>query len=120
VNDGGGREEAMIRKFGLFTYALAMSAALWPAAALADDPRDPTMRSAAARARDSAEIKRLNQGQLAYVRERDAKSMQAYREAQGARNGAYADARAEYERKMAAWRRAVAACNAGNRDYCDK
>lgn len=109
----------MFKKFGLSVCAFAMGAALLPAAALADDPRDPTMRSAEARARDRAIIKRLNQQQLAYVRERDARSRQAYREAQSARDTYYADARAEYARKMAAWRRAVAACNAGRWEYCD-
>jgi len=105
-------------RIGLVGRALALTAALLPAAALADDPHDPTMRSAAARARDSAIIKRMNQQQLAYVRERDARQRQSYLEAQ--RGGdSYADARAEYARKMKAWRRAVAACNAGDWDYCD-
>lgn len=105
-------------KFGSFVCALVMGAALLPAAALADDPRDPAMRSGAARARDSAIIQRMNQQQLAYVRERDAKNGQTYGEAQSDRD-TYADARAEYARKMAAWRRAVAACNAGRWEYCD-
>ena len=109
----------MFLKFGSFVCALAMGAALLPAAALADDPHDPTMRSAAARARDRAIIKQLNQQQLAYVRQRDAKSRQAYRDAQSERDTSYASARAEYARKMAAWRRAVAACNAGRWEYCD-
>ena len=109
----------MSRKSGFFVYALAMGVTLLPAAALADDPRDPTMKTAAARARDSAETKRLNQGQLAYVQQRDAKILRNYREAQGEHNGAYADAQAEYSRKMAAWRRAVSACNAGQWEYCD-
>jgi hypothetical protein len=106
-------------KMGLFGCALALGAALMPVAALADDPNDPTMRSAAARARDSAIIKRMNQQQLAYVRQRDAKQMQAYRDAQRGNSASYADARAEYAAKMRAWRRAVAACNAGNWEYCD-
>lgn len=104
---------------GLLGCALALCAALLPTAALADDPNDPTMRSAAARARDSAIIKRMNQQQLAYVRQRDAKRWQAYREAQRGHDDAYADARAEYADKMRAWRRAVAACNAGHWEYCD-
>lgn len=110
----------MPRKFGSIVCALAMGVTLLPAAALADDPRDPTMKSATARARDSAETKRLNQGQLAYVQQRDAKILRNYREAQSGHSGAYADAQAEYSRKMAAWRRAVAACNSGQWDYCDK
>jgi hypothetical protein len=110
----------MVKALSLFTCILAVGGGLLPAAALADDPRDPSMRSAAARARDSAETKRLNQGQLAHVRQRDAKTMQAYRDAKSSGDSAYADARADYERKMTAWRHAVAACNAGNRDYCSK
>jgi len=110
----------MFRKSSLFACALAMGAALLPAAALADDPRDPTMKSAAARARDSAETRRLNQGQLSYVRDRDARIIGNHRQAQGQIDRDYADARADYARKMAAWRHAVAACNAGQRDYCDR
>ena len=105
-------------KIGLLGCVLALGAAL-PTAALADDPRDPTMRSAAARARDRAIIKRMNQQQLAYVRERDSRQMQSYRNAQRDNDASYSGARAEYARKMRAWRRAVAACNAGNWDYCD-
>ncbi|HEY1124661.1 MAG TPA: hypothetical protein VGE65_03440 [Sphingobium sp.] len=110
----------MSGKFSLFTCALAIGVALLPAAALADDPRDPSMKSAAARARDSAETKRLNQGQLAYVRDRDARIMGDHRASQGEIDRDYANARADYSRRMAAWRRAVAACNAGQWDYCDK
>ncbi|UZW56504.1 hypothetical protein NUH86_07005 [Sphingobium sp. JS3065] len=105
-------------KLASFVCAFAMGAALLPAAAIADDPNDPTMRSAAARARDSAIIKRMNQQQLAYVRQRDARNRPTYRVRQSDRD-AYADARAEHARKMAAWRHAVAACNAGRWEYCD-
>ncbi|NIJ15145.1 hypothetical protein [Sphingobium vermicomposti] len=105
-------------KVGLLGCALALVAALVPAAAMADDPRDPTMRSAAAKARDRAIIKRMNQQQLAYVRERDARNRPTYRVADDDRE-TYANARADYAREMAAWRRAVAACNAGRWEYCD-
>jgi hypothetical protein len=37
---------------------------------------------------------------------------------QGDSDRAYAEARGEYARKIAAWRRAVAACNSGRWDYC--
>jgi len=97
----------------------AVVVSMIPVAAMADDPRDPSMRSAAARARDSAETKRLNQGQLAYVRERDGKILGDYRRARGENDASYERANADYARKMAAWRRAVAACNAGDRAYCD-
>ncbi|MFD1611593.1 hypothetical protein ACFSCW_07255 [Sphingomonas tabacisoli] len=110
----------MFKKFGSFVCALAMGATFLPAAAFADDPHDPTMRSAAARARDRAIIKRMNQEQLAYVRRRDAQRMQAFHAARNARDTRYADARADYGRKMAAWRHAVAACNAGQWEYCDR
>lgn len=78
-----------------------MVAVLAPTYALADDPNDPAMRSAAARARDRAEIARLNRNQLAYVRKRDAayaKDWAAYREAQGqgVREGR-GPARSDYE-----------------------
>lgn len=106
-------------RIGLLGCALALSAALLPSAALADDPHDPAMRNATARARDRAIIKRMNQQQLAYVRQRDARQWRAQRDAQRERDGTYADARAEYADRMRAWRHAVAACNAGQWDYCD-
>lgn len=124
-----------------------MAAAVAPQAAMADDPRDPTMRSAAARARDKAEIQRLNRDQLAYVRQRDgayARDWAAYRDAQGQgrgaarsdyeetaydegadgaaygarRDGAYAQSRRQYEQDLAEWRHAVSQCRAGNYAYC--
>jgi hypothetical protein len=106
-------------KFSVSICIAAACAALAPSVALADDPHDPTMRSAAARARDRAIIKRMNQQQLAYVRDRDARIMQNYRRAQSGNDNDYADARADYSRRMAEWRRAVAACNAGRWEYCD-
>lgn len=120
----------------LFT-ALALGALAVPTLALADDPKDPVLsRSAEARARDKAIIKKLNQDQLAHVRERDAgyaEQWQAYRD-QGGRQQAYSTARADYERAMddyarqradyererAAWRRAVQLCEAGHYDYCER
>lgn len=105
-------------KVKIFACVAMLGAAMLPAVALADDPRDPTMRSAAARERDRAIIRRMNQQQLAYVRDRDARIMRDYRRAQSGGSG-YADARADYERKMASWRRAVAACNSGRWEYCD-
>lgn len=105
----------------LLVCALALGAALLPSAAMADDPNDPTMRSAAARARDRAIIKRLNQEQLSHVRQRDAgyaEGWRAYR-SRGADAEDYAQRRDDYERKMAAWRRAVAACRAGDYSACD-
>lgn len=94
----------------------AILAAMVPATALADDPHDPAMRSAAARRRDHETIRRLNQRELAYVRERDAR----YHRENGHAGSDYAHDRAEYERKLAAWRRAVAACRAGDYSYCDR
>lgn len=105
-------------RISLLGCALALGAALLPIAAHADDVYDPTMRSAAARARDSAIIKRMNQQQLAYVRQRDTKRSQSSHAAQR-EHDRYADARAEYAQKMGAWRRAVAACNAGQWEHCD-
>jgi len=112
----------------------AIVAAMVPAAALADDPRDPTMRNAEARARDSAVTRRLNRQENARVLERGV----TWRVVRGAgrdeaADGDYAAAaqdherdmaeyrrsRARYEREMAAWRRAVAACDAGDYAACD-
>jgi len=119
IADASSRRGRMLKKFGSFACALAMGAALLPAAALADDPRDATMRNPAVRARDRAITRRMNQEQLAYVLQRDASSAHTYREPRSEGDEAYADARAEYGRELAAWRRAVAACNAGRWEYCD-
>ncbi|WP_253201206.1 hypothetical protein [Sphingomonas quercus] len=85
------------------------------AAAHADDPNDPTMRSDEAHARDRAITKHMNERQLAFVRQRDARSDEQLRSGQES----YSAARADYARRMAAWRHAVAACEAGHREYCD-
>lgn len=113
-------------KTGLYVCALALGAALIPAAAIADDPHDPLMRSAAARARDKAIIRGLNLRELAHVRARDAQYVQgwqAYRDYHQGGGRVLADrgnaaARNDYERRMASWRQAVAACEAGRYEYC--
>lgn len=110
----------MFRTIGSFVCALAVGAALVPGAAFADDPHDPSMRDPAARARDRAIIRRMNEEQLAYVRRRDGAKMQTFNDVRNDRDTRYADARAEYGRKMAAWRHAVAACNAGRWEYCER
>lgn len=102
-----------IKRIHLFTGAIALAAACLPGAALADDPKDPKMRSAEARARDAAEIRRLNREQLRHVQRRDAqlaKGWQDYRD--------YPAAQADYEHKMAEWRRAVELCESGRHEYC--
>ncbi|MBC7378172.1 MAG: hypothetical protein H7346_12180 [Burkholderiaceae bacterium] len=118
----------------------ALVVALMPGVARADDPNDPTMRSAAARARDHAMIRQLNLNELARTRARDARfagGWEAYRQVGGSdprtsNRGAryvpeaeyaqasegYAHDREQYERRMAKWRRAVAACRAGDYDAC--
>lgn len=98
----------------LLAGALALGLTVVPSVALADDPNDPTMRSAAARARDKAIIRKLNLDQAAYVKARDArqaKGWSAYK--------AYPAKRAAYERQMAEWRRAVRLCENGHYEYCD-
>lgn len=112
----------------------AIVAAMVPAAALADDPHDPAMRNAAARALDSAKTRELNRqenervvrtgvrwhvvrsgsveepgddGYAAALRDHDRAMDQ------------YGRDRARYERQMAEWRRAVAACEAGDYSACD-
>ena len=109
----------MVGTFGRFARAFAIGAALLPAAVLADDPADLTMRNPAVRAQDRAITRRMNQDQLAYIRHRDPGNLRS-RAARDEADNAYADARADYQRQMAAWRRAVAACNAGYWEYCDR
>lgn len=101
----------MTMKF--FACALALGAAATSSAALADDPNDPAMRSAAARARDRAIIRQLNLDQAANVRARDAQQAAGWR--------AYKDypaQRAAHERRMAEWRSAVRLCESGHYEYC--
>lgn len=107
----------------LILCALALGVAAQSAMAAADDPNDRTMNAAAIE-RDRAIIRRLNQEQLAHVRQRDARYAEGWR---SYRNGKstdqeqqrYADDRRRYARQMAAWRQAVAACRAGDREACD-
>jgi hypothetical protein len=136
-----------MRAYPLFCAAIV--ATMIPSMALADDPRDPTMRSAAARARDSETTRQLNLAAGALVRERDARQMQrmqGWHDAQGDDGYAaaaqdyaarsqdytarsqdherdmsdYARNRARYERDMAAWRHTVAACRDGDYAACDE
>lgn len=100
-------------KLKLFAGALALGCAAISSAAYADDPNDPGMRSAAARARDKAIIRQLNLDQAAYVKARDARQAAGWRAYK-----AYPAQRAAYEREMAEWRRAVRMCESGRHDYC--
>lgn len=106
--------------------------AAMPSIAWADDPNDPTMRNAEARARDRELTRQLNLEEMARVRQRDARAAQVARTTRAgdaeysARRRDYDRAiashardRAQYEREMAAWRRAVAACRAGDYSACD-
>jgi hypothetical protein len=126
----GWRGNKTMRVYPLLCAALV--AAMMPVSAWADDPHDPAMRSAAARARDRAMIRQLNLNEAARVRERDARYAQGWRataqtdrdyaeagDDYSARSRSYARDRAQYERDMAAWRRAVAACRAGDYSACD-
>lgn len=115
-------------RVNLFICA-AIAVAIVPAVAAADDPKDPAMRSAAARARDREIIRQLNLQELARVRKRDARYAEGWRatrarSSDGSRDHAramadYARDRAQYERELAEWRRAVAACRAGDYSACD-
>ena len=100
-------------KLKLFAGALALGCVAVSSVAHADDPNDPTMRSAAARARDKAIIRKLNLDQAAYVKARDARQAVGWRAYK-----AYPAQRAEYDRKMAEWRRAVRLCESGRYEYC--
>ncbi len=108
---------------GALASGLAVILSLVSTAALADDPNDPAMRDPAARARDRAIIRQLNLRELAHVQKRDAgyaEGWRAYREAQQRGNSSddYAQAQRRYQREMAEWRRAVAACRAGDYRAC--
>ncbi|TYC93555.1 hypothetical protein [Novosphingobium sp. BW1] len=124
------------------TALAALAIAVTSAPALADDPRDPRMRSRAAREADAAEIRRLNREQAAYVARRDAHYAQgwdAWRAAEADRRvyedysarayeedrrayeddrSRYARARQDYEADRAAWERDVRACRQGYYSRC--
>ena len=124
----------MDMKVGLFVCA-AIAAVVTPVAASADDPNDPAMRSAAARARDREIIRDLNRQELARVQERDARYAEGWRAYRGSAEprgdyaqewradreamAGYARERAQYERDLANWRRAVDACRRGDYSACD-
>lgn len=104
---------------------MALATVSLPSIALADDPNDPTMRSSAARARDREAIRQLNLREAARVRERDARYAESWNNSQSysapryeGGDNSYARSRAQYERELAEWRHAVAACRAGDYDYC--
>ena len=81
--------------------------------------RSPDMSTPEARARDRAIIRQLNRNELARVRRRDARWAAEARESDRAQSD-YAHRRAQYDRDMAAWRRAVARCRAGDYSACDR
>lgn len=97
--------------------ALILGAFLAALPARADDPGDLAMRTSAARERDKAVIRQLNLAEAARVRDRDARYAAQARASREA-TADYANRRARYERDMAAWRRAVAACRSGDRAAC--
>ena len=100
-------------KLKLLAGALALGCASVSSIAYADDPNDPAMRSAAARARDKAIIRKLNLDQAAYVKARDARQAAGWRAYK-----AYPARQAAYERRMAEWRHAVRMCESGRYEYC--
>ena len=123
-----------MRGFGIWTSLIGAGLVAAAAPALADDPHDRSMTPEAI-ARDHAMTRALNEGQIAYLRERDARYAQGWsdyrdyhagqrdsapasREVSGSANADYADARREYESAMADWRRDVAACRAGRYERC--
>ena len=59
--------------------ALALGLFALPSVSWADDPNDPAMRTAAARARDRAVIRQLNLAELRKVRARDARLAKQWR-----------------------------------------
>lgn len=96
--------------------------------ALADDPNDPAMRDRALREADAAGVRQLNIDQARYVQERDARYAEGWQRtrefpAEQSRYeqdmARYRENRADYEARMAEWRRAVQLCREGRYEYCD-
>ena len=107
-----------MNRIGLIVGALALGACSIARPAFADDPRDKAMQNAAAHAADSASTKQLNQTELSYVLRRKTDSIQSVDNARVGSATSYARAQADYERQMASWRHAVAACESGQWEYC--
>lgn len=126
----GSRDGGIIMKSRFALGAWALAALTAPVAALADDPRDPTMTPEAI-ARDRDTIRKMNLDQLAYVRNRDARyasGWQNYADRRSAsqptettdyaaRRRAYQDDleqyredRRRYDEAMADWRRDTSDC----------
>lgn len=63
----------------LLAGVLALGLITGPTISWADDPRDPAMQTAQARARDRAIIRQLNQAELRKVRARDARQAKQWR-----------------------------------------
>ena len=121
----------------IYSFICAALVAAMPVTVQADDPLDPGMRNADARARDRAMTRQLNLEELERVRKRDARYAKGTRaprasstyvddDEYSARSrdyeramASYSNDRAQYEREKAAWRRAVAACYAGDYSACD-
>ena len=109
---------------------LAMLLPVSASAACGPDPDPETdcrdTRSAAEREADVAEIRRLNNEQARYVRQRDAR-LTEQAQARNARQAEryarerqrYEQNQAQYEAEMAEWRRRVRLCREGHYEYCD-
>ena len=85
-------------KFTALAGLAAFAAAGLAVPALADDPNDPSMRTAAARAKDKAKIREMNLQEAERVRARDAQyaeGWRAYREYYGDRPPARAKCRTD-------------------------
>ncbi len=106
--------------------AAALAATATPA--MADDPYDPAMRDRAVREADAAGVRQLNIDQARYVAERDARYAEGWqrtREYSAVQSryeqdmARYRESRADYEARMAEWRRAVQLCREGRYEYCE-
>lgn len=105
--------------------AIATSGAVIPSApALASscNPEECGPLSREERARDRAEIRRLNREQLRYVQRRDAEYARGWdaQERHARDMAAYEAEREAYERRMAQWREAVRRCREGDYRYCER
>jgi hypothetical protein len=113
-------------------YWPALLAMALSSPALASDPPDAVTSDDIAHVRDHQRTQELNRREQARVRERDAGYAQGWAAVHAAgdanaRNRAYdhqltnyAHDRARYEQQLAEWRRAVAACQAGDYSACNQ
>jgi len=105
-------------KTPVLTCALLATSLVLPSQVMADDPLDPEMQTAEARARDAALIRQLNLDMLAIVTERDRHQSQGWRDYALFKEGKHPDQLA-YNARYSHYQSELAAYEAGRARHQD-